>query len=330
MAEEKLFTELIELSGEDVNAAADQVMIYDDSETDPTKKIKRIKLAGTREKGTNKFRGFYVDGAKEADTYWISGGKVWRTKSAFNSGALPVAGVWWELALDNAFVPITANQFGAHEAFPTQHSLNVYLLQKALGVAPTPQLTVSYTQTNVTNIGGSNGSITATGSGGTAPYQYNLNGGSYTTNNVFNNLPAGTHTLGVKDANNSIASKPVEITQPAAEQPPVNNPTAYYGWKATKASLTSAEIQAGTAVAHATGADITADYRANTQPQFLWFAEKASEPVKTKWHGSDDNNGNIGTDQDLFGSLVIVGEWRFYITEYMTQNNETTIQFRKA
>ncbi|GAB2553396.1 SprB repeat-containing protein [Rufibacter soli] len=197
---------------------------------------------------------------------------------------------------------------------------------KGAGTVVIP-LSVSLAHSDVSATGGTDGSITANGSGGTAPYTYNLNGGPYQASNIFSGLAIGPYEVGIKDAANATANASVTIGQPSQPTPTLN---AYYGWKATKTTLTAAEIQAGTGVAHATGADITADYKANTQPQFLWFAEKASEPVKTKWYGSDDNNGNIGTDQDLFGAPIIVGEWRFYITEYQTQNTETTIQFRKA
>ncbi len=44
-----------------------------------------------------------------------------------------------------------------------------------------------------------NGSISASATGGTPPYQYSLNGGPFSTNNTFNYLCSGTYTLTVKD-----------------------------------------------------------------------------------------------------------------------------------
>ncbi len=46
-----------------------------------------------------------------------------------------------------------------------------------------------------------NGSITVTGSGGTAPYTYSLNGGTFQSSNIFANLPAANYTIAVKDVN---------------------------------------------------------------------------------------------------------------------------------
>jgi len=60
-------------------------------------------------------------------------------------------------------------------------------------------LTVTATATNTT-CNQQNGTITATATGGTPPYQYSIDGIHFQSNNVFNQLQKGSYTVSVKDA----------------------------------------------------------------------------------------------------------------------------------
>jgi hypothetical protein len=62
--------------------------------------------------------------------------------------------------------------------------------------------------------GGNNGGITVTPNGGTAPYQYQLNAGTFQGSNTFSNLSFGVYTINVKDANNCTATGNITLTQP--------------------------------------------------------------------------------------------------------------------
>ncbi len=55
------------------------------------------------------------------------------------------------------------------------------------------------------------GSITITASGGVAPYAYSINGGTFQTGNIFNNLNAGQYIIQVKDAAGCSTSASVAI-----------------------------------------------------------------------------------------------------------------------
>jgi Ig-like domain CHU_C associated/SprB repeat len=81
-------------------------------------------------------------------------------------------------------------------------------------------VTLSLDKTDVTCYGGSNGTVTATFSGGTAPYKIQINGGSYinsvTSPYTFPNLSAGEYTVHVADANNCEAGNSITVTQPDA------------------------------------------------------------------------------------------------------------------
>lgn len=59
-----------------------------------------------------------------------------------------------------------------------------------------------------------NGSITVTATGGTTPYQYRLNTGSYGSSNAFGTLPAGSYNISIRDNNNCQKDTTVALQQP--------------------------------------------------------------------------------------------------------------------
>jgi hypothetical protein len=75
--------------------------------------------------------------------------------------------------------------------------------------------TATVTPVNVTCNGGSNGSASATVTGGTSPYTYAWSNNSSTTTNA-SGLSAGNYTMTVLDANQCITAIPFTITQPTA------------------------------------------------------------------------------------------------------------------
>lgn len=83
-----------------------------------------------------------------------------------------------------------------------------------------PPPTVSISNIAQPSCGQGNGSITATASGGTAPYEYSLDGVNYQSGNSFNNLSAGVYTVYVED--NSSCEDSVSVTLNASNAPSVN------------------------------------------------------------------------------------------------------------
>ncbi len=64
--------------------------------------------------------------------------------------------------------------------------------------------------------GDANGILTVLASGGTAPYQYSIDGGAtYQSSSTFNGLAAATYVLSVQDANGCTAGDTVDIDTPA-------------------------------------------------------------------------------------------------------------------
>ncbi|MCX6323055.1 MAG: T9SS type A sorting domain-containing protein [Sphingobacteriales bacterium] len=76
-------------------------------------------------------------------------------------------------------------------------------------------INVSLSAGTITVFGGTT-SLNASVSGGTSPFTYSLNGGNYLSSGTFTALPAGTHTVSVKDSRGCISSKSITITQPPA------------------------------------------------------------------------------------------------------------------
>lgn len=67
------------------------------------------------------------------------------------------------------------------------------------------QLLISNIITTNATTGNSNGSVTITASGGTAPYTYSLNGNTYQSGNVFTGLAGGVHIAYVMDQNGCVS-----------------------------------------------------------------------------------------------------------------------------
>lgn len=82
-------------------------------------------------------------------------------------------------------------------------------------------LSATHQQTNVNCYGLSDGSISLTVSGGTAPYIYQWNNGFKTAS--LNQIPAGTYTVVVTDSNNCTLAHTVTITQPTDVAAPISS-----------------------------------------------------------------------------------------------------------
>jgi hypothetical protein len=79
-------------------------------------------------------------------------------------------------------------------------------------VTEPPVLSVTASSTAILCQGGTS-QITASGTGGTGAYQYQLNNGGYQSSNTFN-VVAGTYTITIQDANNCTSSTVTTITEP--------------------------------------------------------------------------------------------------------------------
>lgn len=69
---------------------------------------------------------------------------------------------------------------------------------------------------NVSCNGGANGAIAINASGGIAPYTYALNGGTAQSSPNFNNLEAGTYEIVIRDAEGTLFTTNVVVSEPSA------------------------------------------------------------------------------------------------------------------
>lgn len=83
-------------------------------------------------------------------------------------------------------------------------------------------LAVTASGTTIT-CNGNSSTITAVGLGGTLPYTYSRNGGTFQASGAFAASTAGTYTMTVKDATTATASTVLTITQPSAIVPTASN-----------------------------------------------------------------------------------------------------------
>jgi hypothetical protein len=87
--------------------------------------------------------------------------------------------------------------------------------QATVTITEPTALTIFVSSLNVSCNGGNNGAIVVSASGGTPPYQYNLNGGAFQALGSFTGLSAQAHSVMVKDANGCVLPVNVNITEPA-------------------------------------------------------------------------------------------------------------------
>jgi len=120
---------------------------------------------------------------------------------SLNNGAFQNSGTFGGLAAGN--YSITAKNANGCTGVTTV----------ALGASnPCSGVTVAVTTTTVNpSAGASNGSITATATGGTG-FTYSLNNGTYQASGTFSNLAAGTYTITAKNANGCLGSAQAILT----------------------------------------------------------------------------------------------------------------------
>lgn len=110
---------------------------------------------------------------------------------------------------------------------------------------------------------------------------------------------------------------------------PVPKQKIYFGYKSSNIPLTIEQIEASSFREVSVNGPYTINFGTQAQPLFPWFAEPLSQPVKKEWIDTvvSFNRGNIGTADDLFNAPIVIGNVRFYVSNYETIF-ENPIQFK--
>lgn len=97
----------------------------------------------------------------------------------------------------NAFTNLAANNYiiTVKDNQGYSHAINATVISNC------PAVTAIITNSTC---GAANGTITATGSNGTAPYLFSIDGINFQSNNVFTGLPAANYIVSLKDANGTV------------------------------------------------------------------------------------------------------------------------------
>jgi gliding motility-associated-like protein len=116
-------------------------------------------------------------------------------------------GVNWQTS--NVFSGLTAGTYTVYfqESGGCSNSTQVTIGQPSV-------LASSFTAAPVVCNGQNNGIINVTASGGVAPYEFSLDGGTYQNNGLFNTVGAGNHVVTIRDANGCSKTQNITVTQP--------------------------------------------------------------------------------------------------------------------
>ena len=110
--------------------------------------------------------------------------------------------------------------------------------------------------------------------------------------------------------------------------------TALWGWADDNNVSTALITNAQGTGSFTDQGPITADYRSNLTPKWLYMLEPNTQPLKTVWFGSTINQGPISVvnDSGVFRYRGTVAQggitYNVYMTTALRQESTTTIQFR--
>ncbi len=140
---------------------------------------------------------FSPNGAPIYTVDWLEGGNVIGSGNTIN------------------VCPIGQTDYVSRVTYTPCNGGNTVVVTDTVTVNPDPNAP-QLTQDNIiaANCSASDGSLEVSASGGLSPYQFSIdNGTTYQSGGVFNNLPSGTYTVTVKDANDCVSGMTIDVTE---------------------------------------------------------------------------------------------------------------------
>ena len=111
----------------------------------------------------------------------------------------------------NSFMNVAAGSYTVYAK-----DANGCIAQSTIIVTQPTAIALNVIPTMVTCNGSNNGSLSATATGGTAPFMYSIDGTNFYSQSVVNNLAPGSYTVTAKDANGCTKTFNTTITQPTS------------------------------------------------------------------------------------------------------------------
>ncbi|MDA9555730.1 hypothetical protein N9R54_05785, partial [Pelobium sp.] len=150
-----------------------------------------------------------------------------------SGGTLPYQVIWNNGATTSSIQNLAAGTY----TYTTTDN-NGCQISNSITITQPTILNLSENHTNILCNGGFS-KVTLTANGGTGVYQYSKDGSIYQASNEFDNLPAGSYTFYVKDANDCIKTLPVTISEPTLLTLTGNNTPILCNSGVSKVTLTA-------------------------------------------------------------------------------------------
>jgi len=170
--------------------------------------------------------------------------------------------------------------------------------------------------------------ITVTASGTNLVYQW------YKNNNLIAGATSATYSIESVTSDDLgsyhavVSNSCGSFTTPSVSLTVAATFNFWYGWQDTQdlpADPTTLQFDGSAA----TFSDIVADYTTNTDPKYLFMVTPLGQPVYNLWAAGPLNSGGIdnGTGGTNTFFYVEDGQYRYYLTNFLTLNTESPITF---